>query len=450
MKTAGIIVLVLLLLFFALIGVLYVTRGTPLKGVRAVGEEKGRVSVADELFIPTISLLTSTSLRPAGEVELLTNGDETYPRLWEDLRSAQRSITLQMYYAQPGRVATMLKDIILERVRAGVRVLFLHDAFGSQNLEASYLDSLRQGGVEISVFRPVHWYSLHKAQHRSHIRVVVVDGAVAYTGGFGLDDKWLGSGRKDGEWRDTNVRFTGPAVHQLQATFAAGWVEATGQLLTGDLFFPLAPVEPVPVADSGERRADTRRDAPPEKIDARLSGILHAAPTIGSTPAERFLALSIAGANRTLYIANSYFVPDDDFRRLLGDAAKRGVDVRVLTTSEKTDIKTTWYAGRAAYEELLSAGVRVYEYQPSMMHAKTISVDGVWSTVGTMNFDNRSLVFNDESNLLVLDREFGAAMDSVFLEDLKFAKEITLPEFTRRPWTRKLMERLARGISRLL
>ncbi|HJU64723.1 MAG TPA: phospholipase D-like domain-containing protein [Gemmatimonadaceae bacterium] len=451
MKTAGIIFLVLLVVLFALIGVLYATRGTPLRGVRAVGEDKGRVAITDPLFAPTISLLTTTSLGPAGEVELLTNGDETYPRLWDDLRSATRSITLQMYYAQPGKVANTLKDILLDRVRAGVRVLFLHDAFGSQNLTKEYLDSLRVAGVEIAVFRPVHWYSLHKAQHRSHIRVVVVDGAVAYTGGFGLDDKWLGDGRTGEAWRDTNVRFTGPAVLQLQATFAAGWVEATGQLITGDIFFPLEPVEPKHTGKSnGPVRADSGRKSQPELIEARLSGIMHAAPTIGSTPAERFLALSIAAASKTLYIANSYFVPDDDFRRLLGDAARRGVDVRVLTTSDKTDVKTTWYAGRSTYEELLSAGVRVYEYQPSMMHAKTISVDGIWSTVGTMNFDNRSMVFNDESNLLVLDREFGAAMDSVFLQDLQYAKEITLEEFRRRPWTKKLAEKLARGIARLL
>jgi len=437
MKIAGFVILGLLLVMFAFIGVLYATRGTPLQSVRAVGEEGGQLAVSDPMFPAAITLLTTAALRPGGEVEVLVNGDQTYPRLWQDLRAARRSITLQMYYAQPGKVADTLKSILLERVREGVRILFLHDAFGSQALGEEYLDSLRVAGVQIAVFRPVNWYSLHKAQHRSHIRVVVVDGAVAYTGGFGLDDKWLGSGRREGEWRDTNARFTGPAVLQLQATFAAGWVEATGELLTGDLFFPPAARQP-PAKD------------PPGEVDARLSGLLHAAPTIGSTPAERFLALSIAGSTKRLYLANSYFVPDDDFRLLLAQAARRGVDVRILTTSEKTDVKTTWYAGRAAYEELLSAGVRVFEYQPSMMHAKTFSVDGIWSTVGTMNFDNRSMVFNDESNLLVLDTQFAAVMDSVFLEDLKYSKEITLDEFRTRPWTSKLKEQLARRFARLL
>jgi cardiolipin synthase len=274
----------------------------------------------------------------------------------------------------------------------------------------------------------VKWYALHKAQSRSHIRVVVVDGRVAWTGGFGIDDKWFGDGRHSGQWRDTNARFTGPAVLQLQGTFAAGWVEATGELLTGPVFFPV--IEP----DSS----------------GTLAALMHLAPTIGSTAAERFLALSIASARKTLYITNSYFVPDDDFRRLLLAAKQRGVDVRVLTAGPETDVKTTWYAGREHYEELLKGGVRIYEYQPTMMHAKTLVVDGLWSSLGTMNFDNRSLVFNDESNLAVLDPAIGAEMERIFMEDLPFAKEIVLPEFEQRPWTSKMLEKGAAALGRLL
>src|SRR5262249_597369 len=156
--------------------------------------------------------------------------------------------------------------------------------------------------------------------------------------------------------------------------------EATGELITGRLFFP----------ETGFR-----------EIGPIHAGVLYTSPTAGSTPAERFLALTISGARKTLYITNSYFVPDDDFRRLLMRAVKRGVDVRVLTVSSKTDVKTTWYAGRNRYEELLRAGVRIYEYQPTMLHSKTIVVDGVWGSIGSMNFDNRSMAFNAESNLVV-------------------------------------------------
>ena len=261
------------------------------------------------------------------------------------------------------------------------------------------------------------------------MRAIVVDGRVGYTGGFGLADYWLGDGRHEEQWRESNVRFEGPAVAQLQATFAAGWAEATGELLTGDLFFPA-----VSFASAGTVQA----------------GLLHSIPTIGSTPAERFLALSISAARQRLYIANSYFVPDDDFRELLIRAAKRGVDVRVLTAGDKSDVKTTLYAGRARYAELLKGGVRVYEYRPTMMHAKTFVADGIWATIGSLNFDNRSLVFNNESNVVTLDERVGAQMDSLFLEDLRYSDEIKLPGFERRAWSEKLLEWGANSLQRLL
>jgi cardiolipin synthase A/B len=420
----------LIALLFAFIGIAYSTRGTPLETVRAFGDPSGPPAVSEPLFRHTVELYTGAALAPGGRVEVLPNGERTYPRLWADLRSATRSITVQMYFYEPGRVADTLKAILSERARAGVRVLFLHDAFGAEELSKDYIDSLRAAGVHDASFRPVHWYSLHKAQTRSHIRVVVVDGRVGYTGGFGIADKWLGDGHSEDQWRDTNVRFTGPAVAQLQAAFAAGWVEATGQLITGELFFPLQQWQ----ADGA----------------GPLAGLLHMAPTIGSTPAERFLALSIAGARKRLYIANSYFVPDDDFRRLLIAAAKRGVDVRVLTTGPKTDVKTTRWAGRARYEELLEGGVKIYEYMPTMMHAKTLVADGLWSSVGTMDFDNRSLAFNDESNLNVLDAAVAATMDSLFLDDLKYAHEIKLQEFRRRSLVERALEGWATAMSRLL
>ena len=417
------------LLAFAMIGFLYSTRSTPFRRVHAVGDPQGPPPVGDPLFRRTEELLTSMVLVPGNRITVTTNGNETYPRLWEDLRGARRSITLQLYYCENGRMADTLKQVLLERARAGVRILFLHDAFGSEALAPDYLDSLRRGGVRVAVFRPVHWYALHNAQSRSHIRVVVVDGAVGWTGGFGIADKWFGDGRHEDQWRDTNVRFTGPVVLQLQATFVSGWAEATGELVTGDVFFPPAAFRP-----EGQQ----------------LAALMHAAPTIGRTAAERFLALSIASARTSLYITNSYFVPDEDFRRLLKNAARHRVDVRILTTSKETDVRTTWLAGRRSYEDLLGAGVRIYEYQPTMMHAKTLVSDGIWSSVGTMNFDNRSMVFNDESNLVALDPALGRQLDSIFMRDLAYAEEIRLDEFRQRPWYMKLLEVGASLFSRLL
>ena len=425
LATAGGMIIVSLL---ALIGLLSLTRGTPLEHVAITPGDAP--SVSDSTFRDLIALSSGMHLEPGNRVEQLLNGDGTYPRLWSDLRSATKSITMQMYYAKPGRVADTLAAILSERARAGVRVLLLFDAFGAQTLGESWGAALARSGVEVRLLRRLRWYAMHSATERSHVRVVVIDGRVGYTGGFGIADYWLGNGRAKDEWRETNVRFEGPAVMELQAAFAAAWVEASGVLLAGELFFP-PPAFHAAVGPS-------------------IAALLFTGSTTGSTTAERFLALTFLGARRTLYVASSYFVPDDDFRDLLVAAARRGVEVRVLTTSDETDVLTTWYAGRARYEKLLRGGVRVFEYQPAMMHAKTIVVDGVWGTIGSMNIDNRSLAFNNESNLVVWDSAFGAVMDSTFLADLAFAREIRLAEFQKRPMTTRMVELAATFISRLL
>ena len=422
-------VLIVLLLSFVLIGILSITRGATVRTVITEGDREGPPRVSDPLFPRSIELFTGTHIEAGNRVEILLNGEGTYPSLWKDIASAKKTVTVQMYYSQPGAVADTMAKYLSERARAGVRVLLLLDAFGSQPLSKEWIKGLRDARVEVAWLRPLRWYTLHKATQRSHVRVVVVDGRVGYTGGFGLADYWLGDGRHDDQWRETNIRFYGPTVAALQAAFASGWAETTGELLTGDVFFP-----PVAFEDKGNVNA----------------GLMHSLPTIGSTPAERFLALTIAGSRKTLYISNSYFVPNLDFCDLIIKAAKRGVDVRVLTVGQKTDVKTTWYAGRALYEKLLAGGVKIYEYQPTMMHAKTIVVDALWSAVGSMNFDNRSIAFNNESQILALDPDVGQKMEQIFLEDLKYSKEIKLEEFKKRPWTGKVLEWGAQKLRRIL
>ena len=416
----GLAVVIAGLLFFALVGIQQYFRGTPVHQVVAVGRRGGVPAVTAPAFARALRGLTGVDLEPGHAAEVLLNGDATFPRLWRDLRAARSTVTLRVYYAEPGAVADSLSAVLRERAAAGVRVLFLYDAFGSSFSDA-WLAALRAGGVEVAAFRPLRWYSLNRAQNRSHVRAVVIDGQVGYTGGFGIADKWLGDGRRPGHWRDTNVRFVGPAVLRLQGAFAAGWAEATGELLTGESFFP-----PVPTAPAG----------PP-------AGLLYAVPGPGSTDAERLLALSVAGARRSLFVTSAYFLPDDDQRRLLVDAARRGVDVRVLTAGRRTDVALVRLASRAHFEQLLRGGVRVYEYRPAMIHAKTLVVDGRWTSIGSMNFDNRSAALNEESNLLLLDARTGARMDSVFLADLRLAREIRLPDFERRPWYDRILERAA-------
>ncbi len=420
---------ILLIGVLSLIGILSITRGTPVQSVVAVGDRDGPPPIGDSLFARSTELYTGLHLTSGNVVEQVNNG-EVYKRLYQDLHNAKRTITMQNYYSQPGQVADSIAAILKERARAGVRVLLVLDAFGSQNLSEKWADSLRAAHVEIGLLRQLHWYTLHNATDRSHVRAMVIDGEIGYTGGFGFADYWLGDGKHEGQWRDSNVRFEGPAVMQLQAAFASAWAECTGELIAGDTFFPRKSFVTVPGGVN--------------------AGLFFSSPTTGSTPAERFNALTIASARHTLYVTNSYFVPDDDFRRLLIQARKRGVDVRVLTVSSKTDVKTTWWAGRSRYEQLLKGGIRIYEYQPSMIHSKTFIADGIWGTIGSMNFDNRSLAFNNESNLVFLDAGQGAQLDSTFFDDLSRSKEIILSEFQKRPWYDHVIENGAALLSRLL
>lgn len=396
-------------------------------------------------FLRLVELHGHVPLLPGGSAALALDAAGTFPRLWADIGAARETVHVQLYYCKPGAIADTLASVLRERARAGVAVRFLYDAFGCGPLGEEFFRELRAGGVDVRPLRPVRWWSLHKAQERSHARIVVVDGRVGWTGGFGIDDRW-GPNGADGEpgWRETNVRFTGPAVAQLQAAFADGWAEAAGVLLVlPHLYGGLGtgtPARPDPAAP----------EAMPGAEGGARMGLLHSVPDLGSTTAERVLALTLTGARRTLYIANAYFVPDDDFRDMLILAARRGVDVRILTPDRQTDVPIVRYAARAHYPELLAGGVRIWEYRPSMMHAKTFVADGRWTGIGSMNFDNRSIAVNDETTLLVDDPRLGATMDALFLRDLERATELTPETFGRRGFWERGKERLAVLASRVL
>jgi cardiolipin synthase len=409
------------MLLFALVGVPHVLRAP---AVRVVVNESGRglaPAVGAPEFPSTFTLLTEGVLVRGNRAELLANG-AVFPRLWEDLRAARQSITIQLYYAGVGEVAESCVRILSERARAGVQVYFLIDAFGGSEFADRHLDSLRAAGVRTTILRPLAWYSLDRATHRLHVRGIVVDGAVGYTGGFGLDDKWLGNGLVPAEWRETNARFTGPAVLRLQAVFVAKWAESTGEALAGEHLFPAALPAPAPNEHLIE------------------ASVVYSPPVVGSSTAERLVALVIAGARQRLWISSAYFVPDLDFVGLLGHAARRGVDVRILTNGEMTDVRTTQIAGRSRYDSLLTSGVRIWEYQPTTLHSKTLVVDGLLGIVATMNFDNRSLAYNDEVALVARDTSFARQLEAMFEADLRHSTEIRLDTFRQRPWHQRLLE----------
>lgn len=426
---ALVVVMALPLGFFALAGFFYVMRGNPVEGVRVVGGEGSVPNVSSALFTEQMERHVNAALTRGNRLEVLFNGEEVYPSLWADLERARSVITWHVFWFKPGELADRLADILIGRLREGVRVLFLHDAFGSWGVDDEYWERLRKAGAEVWSFRPFEWGTMYKWQKRTHMRTVVIDGRVGYTGGFAIHDDWQGDGLHPHQWRDTSVRIEGPAVHQLQAAFAADWAEATGQLVVGDDLFPTAPLE---------------LDGP------HTAGLIYGSPSVGSTDIERFYALTIAGARERLWITSAYFVPDDDFRRLLLEAAAADVDVRILTPGGNTDKKSTWYAARTHYEELLEGGIRIYEYDPTMVHAKTLSVDGVWCAIGSANFDNRSMSLNDEVVLMVSAADIAERVEERFRTDLEHATELSLERFRQRGALERAKERLWVLTSRLL
>lgn len=429
-------VLGLLVLGFALVGALFWFRRTPLKRVRDLDGGGDVPPVDDEDFIRAAERHLHTDLVDGHRVEVLFDGDETYPRLLEDLSGAERLITWHVFWYRKGKLANRLKDVLTERARAGVEVLFLHDWFGT-DVEQAYLSELRDAGVTTATFRKPSLRRIYDLNERSHVRAVIIDGEVAWTGGFAIADEWLGDGRSPGCFRDTSVRFEGPAVHQLQAAFADEWVEATGDLLVGPAVFPGRGDGPGLNGDGGG-------------ANGTVAGLLHSAPSLGATEAERFFALSLLAARETCWVTSGYFVPNADFRRLLCQKVDEGVDMRILHPGGNTDRPATWYAARRHYEELLERGVRIWEYEPTMIHAKTIVVDRRWCAVGTTNFDNRSMALNDEVSLLIRDESLARRLHDRFLDDIGRAEEVTLETHRSRGPASRVKETLADLVSPLL
>lgn len=397
------LVLISILVFLLAMLVAYLTRGTSVRGLRVIGEGNAPPDSRSDNFNTHLNLLTGTQITGGNRVELLYNGDGTYQRLWDDLGRAQQVVCLHVYTMEPGRLADTLLRVLSERAQAGVEIYVLLDAVGAQHIGNDYMQRLRSAGAQVARYRPFSLRTLYKFQQRMHMRAVIIDQSIGFTGGFGIADQWLGDGRRAGQWRDTNVRVEGPVGMQLQVAFSTNWAEATGDLLIGDAMASFVP---------------------PSKPQA--AGIMKCAPTLGATNAERFFFLAIASARERIYITNAYFVPTRDLRWLLMNAADRGVDVRVLTPGANTDQSLTWYAARALYRELIEAGIRIYEYRPTMVHAKTFVADGCWASVGTFNFDNRSMKLNDEVALVIRDEAVAEELERSFMQDLEYADEITL------------------------
>ncbi len=426
------------------------------------GEEALRAAVGDDAktlaFARTVgsveSLLQRAPLLAGNQVDLLVDGPATHAAQLEAIRSAQHHVHLDVYILTDEALGKAYAEALKDRARAGVKVRLIFDAIGGMGAGFSFREALKDAGVEIHEFNTVNTLKdprLWRLNRRSHRKLLVVDGRVAFTGGINITDEYseaspaAGSSgaSQHGGWRDTHIRVAGPAVAEFQRAFIAGWEAEKRNLNLGPEYFPHLKPEGSSivrvVTNEGTDFLQLVLDIPQDTANKVLRKQRKKSDIYAS------YLTAIRESKQKLWVAQAYFAPNDEFLKQLKKAAQRGVDVRLLLPAE-SDVGLLTLASRSYYDELLDAGVRLYEYQPVMMHAKTAVIDGVWSTVGSSNLDFRSFIHNDEANAVILGREFGGKMEQQFLEDLQQSKEILPKEWRERPLTERLKEQAAAAI----
>jgi cardiolipin synthase len=377
----------------------------------AFGYDLGaEIEVDSPDFMRTAEALTGAPISDGSEVELLVNGDAIFPAILEAIAGAKRTLNLETYVYWQGDITERVSDAVAERARAGVRCKVLLDALGSAVMDRGQVRRMEEAGVDVRRFRPIRPYTLRRLANRSHRRVLVADGEVGMTGGVGIAEEWTGDAEDADHWRDTHVRIRGPIVRGLQGAFAEHWLEATGEVLSGEDYLP---------------HLEERGDGARMQLVRSRSGV-------GDTNVESLYYLAIASARESLDLTAAYFVPRPAFTDALVDAARRGVQLRILVPGPHIDKEFVRTAGRDAYRELLDADARIFEYQPTMLHAKSMVVDGAWSSVGTVNFDNRSFQLHDEVTLCVWDSHFAGLLTEQFERDLERSEEIDPARWARR------------------
>ena len=383
-----------------------------------------RPPVGSEAFMLAVSGAVNGPLMAGGSASLLNNGVEIFPAMLEAMRKAKKTINFMVYIWEDGRVSDQMIEVLTERARAGVQVRLLLDGFGAHKAPLEKMRALREAGGVVKFFGPFRFGRLTAAYKRNHRRAIVIDGETAFTGGAAVGDKWLGDAQDEEHWRDVMVEVRGCLATNLQSAFTQLWADVTGEILLGDEFYPPDP-------DGGGL---------PEGLSRHVNVI--SSPASASHPLRTFFLISIGCARDSIYLTNAYFAPDATTRGMLAERARNGVDVRLLLPGRHTDAALVRWAGQAYFSELLDAGVRIFEYQPTMIHSKMLVVDGVWSVVGSANMDIRSKELNQEGVIGILDDGFGRQLRETFLEDLRESKEITCEAWKRRGLLARCNERI--------
>jgi cardiolipin synthase len=387
-------------------------------GEKKVRQELGHsYDVADPQFLRSMGVLLGPALAADNRVEALLNGDQIFPAMLQAIRSASKTITFETYIYWSGDIGREFADALSERARKGVKVHVILDWVGSQKMDEASLDEMHQAGVEIERYHPPRWYTLNRLNNRTHRKLLVVDGIIGFTGGVGIADKWSGHAQDADHWRDSHFVVQGPAVAQMQAAFTDNWTRITGKVLHTAAYFPAQ----VPAG-------------------TQLAQVFQSSSEGGAESMQLMYLLSIAAAGKTIDLSMAYFVPDAVARDALLAALLRGVKIRIILPGPIRDATTVSDASRAGWGDFLRNGAEIYEYQPTMYHCKVLIVDGLWTSVGSTNFDNRSFRLNDEANLNIYDREFASRQTAVFNDDLKLSKRVTYEEWLARPWIQKVWQ----------
>ncbi|MFP5275559.1 MAG: phospholipase D-like domain-containing protein [Acidobacteriota bacterium] len=360
------------------------------------------VALDSEEFLQFLSVVTDGTRRRS-RLQRLKNGEAFYPEELRAIESARRAVNLEYYEFSPGEVSGRMLKALAERARAGVEVRLVVDRVGSASTPDSYFNELRAAGGEMRWYHPLRWNTWPELNQRTHRKLLVVDGETGFIGGAGVADHWLHATPKGPRWRDTVFRVEGEGVAGLISTFAENWLEASGEILSGPKQF-------------GFR-------AMPEGAHGF---VVTSTPRGGGTQARILFQALIRSARKSIRITTPYFLPDRSARRALIEAARRrDVQVQILTAGPYIDHPFVHTISRQATRELVRAGAEVYDYLPSMIHAKLMTVDEQWCVVGSTNFDHRSFALNDEVNMAVLDRELAGVIESDFAEDLKQSRRLT-------------------------
>ena len=377
-------------------------------------------TLTDPHFRHELGVLLGPQFVAGNRVRVLRNGDEIFGPMLAAIRSAQTTITFETYIYWSGDIGREFAEALAERAQRGVKVHVLLDWVGSAKMDDALLEKMSAAGVQIRKYHPPHWSHMGQLNNRTHRKLLVVDGRIAFTGGVGIAQLWGGHAQDPDHWRDTHFEVEGPVVAQVQAVFLDNWVKVSGAVLHGPAYFP----DLVPHGNSWAQ-------------------MFSSSPDGGSESMQLMYLMSISAASRSIDLSAAYFVPDALTSDALLEALKRGVKLRIVVPGPHIDSETVRQASRARWEPLLAAGAVIAEYQPTMYHCKMMIVDGLLVSVGSTNFDNRSFRLNDEATLNIFDAEFAAQQTIIFEDDLAQSRQISLAEWRDRPLRERVTEQLA-------